>query len=244
MEPHDGKQVEEKQRGPIFPDQCPDADLGGLDLISLLRGGPSSHTSSTLSIQRQFVLSGPARSVAHSPVDTLLDQDRSSPWSGFEEVLPHNQEARPRSPTVLHTEPALPLSPSMPPSHHSQSQPPSDPMMAMFRSLMSSFLSELKTLRSDLSGSMSTMVAEAVAAHLPQVPYQFQTKFFMYLFIVHMMPICSPYNCYTLHTISRLLKVVIVRFLSPTSVRLLQNHLLQSCPWPHHPWDHPHRWCP
>ena len=108
------------------------------------------------------------------PVDPLLDQDRSSPWSGFEEVLPPNQEARPRSPTVPHAEPTLPLSPSVPPSHRSQSQPPSDPMMAMFRSMMSSFQSELKTLRSDLSGSMSTMVAEAVAAHLPQVPYQTQ----------------------------------------------------------------------
>ena len=67
VEPHDGKQVEEKQRGSIFPDQCPDADLGGLDLISHLRGGPSSCTSSTLSIQRQLVLSGPARSLARSP---------------------------------------------------------------------------------------------------------------------------------------------------------------------------------
>ena len=149
------------------------------------------------------------------PMDPLLDQDRSSPWSGFEEVLPPNQEARPRSPTVPHAGPTLPLSPSIPPSHHSQSQPPSDLMMAMFRSMMSSFQSELKTLRIDLLGSMSTMVAEAVAAHLPQLPYQFQPKFFMYLFIVRMLPICSPYNCYTLHTIPRLLEVVTVRFCLP-----------------------------
>ena len=108
------------------------------------------------------------------PVDTLLEQDRSSPWSGFDEVLPPNQEARPRSPTVLQPEPTLPMPPSMPPSQPTQSQPPSDPMMAMFQSLMSSFQSEIKTLRADLSGSMSTMVAEAVAARLPQVPYQFK----------------------------------------------------------------------
>ena len=88
----------------------------------------------------------------------------------FEEVLPPNQEARPRSPTVPHADPTLSLSPSVPQSRQPQSQPPSDPMMAMFTSMMSSFQSEMKTLRSDLSGSMSTLVAEAVAAHLPQVP--------------------------------------------------------------------------
>ena len=127
------------------------------------------------------------------PVDTLLEQDRSSPWSGFEEVLPPNQEARPRSPTVPHTEPTLPLSPAIPPSQHAQSQPPSDPMMAMFRSLMSSFQSEIKTLRDDLSGSMSTMVAEAVAAHLPQVPYQFQTKnFFSCIFLLFICCLYAP----------------------------------------------------
>ena len=108
------------------------------------------------------------------PVDALLEQDRSSPWSGFDEVLPPNQEARPRSPTVLQPDPTLPMLPSMPPSQPPQSQPPSDPMMAMFQSLMSSFQSEIKTLRADLSGSMSTMVAEAVAARLLQVPYQFK----------------------------------------------------------------------
>ena len=191
------------------------------------------------------------------PVDTLLEQDRSSPWSGFEEVLPPNQEARPRSPTVPHTDPTLPLSPAIPPSQPTQLQPPSDPMMAMFQSLMSSFQSEIKTLRDDLSGSLSTMVAEAVAAHLPQVPYQFQTKIFLFmcLFIVHMLMLlicspykcytlqCSPYNCYTLQTIPHLL-VVYCTFLSPTFVRLLQSHLLQSCPWPHRSRDHPHRWCP
>ena len=215
MEPHDGKQVEEKQRGPVFPANVRMLIWADSTLFhsyeAVLPPTPpprSASKDSLCSVDRPEASPIP-------PVDPLLDQDWSSPLSGFEEVLPPNQEARPRSPTVPHTEPALPLSPSMPPSHHSQSQPPSDPMMAMFRSLMSSFQSELKTLRSDLSGSMSTMVAEAVAAHLPQVPYQFQTKFFMYLFIVRMLPICSPYNCYTLHTIPRLLEVVIVRFCLP-----------------------------
>ena len=40
------------------------------------------------------------------------------------------------------------------------------------------------------------------------------------------------------------LLVVYCTFLSPTFVRLLQSHLLQSCPWPHRSRDHPHRWCP
>ena len=177
------------------------------------------------------------------PVGPLLDQDRSSPWSGFEEVLPSNQEARPRSPTVPHAEPTLPLSPSVPPSHRSQSQPPSDPMMAMFRSMLSSFQSELKTLLSDLSGSMSTMVAEAVAAHLPQVPYQFPTKIFHVSFhcsyIAYMLPLQLLYSSYP----STFIRSCYCTFLSPTSIRLLQNHLLQSCPWPHHPWDHHPRWC-
>ena len=52
-------------------------------------------------------------------------------------------------------------------------------MMAMIHSLMSSFQSELKTLRADLSGSMSAMVEEAVAARLPQVPYQFIRCYFV-----------------------------------------------------------------
>ena len=67
MEPHDGKQVEEKQRGPVCPGQCPDADLGGLDLIPLLRGGPSSYTSATFLIQGQSGLVGQARSLVRSP---------------------------------------------------------------------------------------------------------------------------------------------------------------------------------
>ena len=35
--------------------------------------------------------------------------------------------------------------------------------------MMSTFQSEMKSLRSDLSGSVSSLVAEAVAAQLPQV---------------------------------------------------------------------------
>ena len=130
------------------------------------------------------------------PVDSLLDQDRSSPWSGFDEVLPPNQEARPRSPTELQPEPTLPVPPSTPPSQPAQSQPPSDPMMAMFQSLMSSFQSELKTLRADLLGSMSAMVEEAVAARLPQVPYQFIRCYFcsgVFFSYVLILLICSHY---------------------------------------------------
>ena len=48
-------------------------------------------------------------------------------------------------------------------------QPPSNPTLAMLMNMMSTFQSEMKSLRSDLSGSVSSMVAEAVAAQLPQV---------------------------------------------------------------------------
>ena len=40
------------------------------------------------------------------------------------------------------------------------------------------------------------------------------------------------------------LLVVYCTFFSPTFVRLLRSHLLQSYPWPHRSQDHPHRWCP
>ena len=79
------------------------------------------------------------------PVDSL-DQDRSFPWSGFEEALPPNQEARPRSPTVPRDEPALSPSPSVPPPQPQQSQPPSDLTLAMLMTMMSSFQSEMKNL--------------------------------------------------------------------------------------------------
>ena len=62
-----GQQVEKEQRGPVFACQCPDVDLGGLDLVPFVRGGASSYTSSTLLIQRQFGLIGQARSLVRSP---------------------------------------------------------------------------------------------------------------------------------------------------------------------------------
>ena len=41
----------------------------------------------------------------------------------------------------------------------------------------------------------------------------------------------------------RLLDSCYCVFLSLAFIRLHQNHLLQSCPWPHHSWSHPPRWC-
>ena len=87
---------------------------------------------------------------------------------GFDEKLPPNQEVRTVSPPA----PALPSPPAAAPGPSSQplpSQPSSDPTLALLMSMMFSFQSEMKSLRSDLLGSVSTMVAEAVAAQLPQV---------------------------------------------------------------------------
>ena len=103
------------------------------------------------------------------PMGDLLEQDCSSPWSGFDNELPPNQEARPLSPPAAEPQ-TLPPSAPVPPPQPQQSQPPSDPTLALLMSMMSSFQSEMKSLRSDLSGSVSTLVAEAVVAQLPQVP--------------------------------------------------------------------------
>ena len=62
-----GQQVEKEQLGPVFACQCPDVDLGGLDLVPFVRGGASSYTSATFLIQGQSGLVGQARSLVRSP---------------------------------------------------------------------------------------------------------------------------------------------------------------------------------
>ena len=96
------------------------------------------------------------------------DQDRGSPWSGFDDELPPNQEARPANQPAPTPQPPPESAPG-PSSLPLPTQPPSDPMLAMLMTMMSTFQSEMKSLRSDLSGSVSSMVAEAVAAQLPRV---------------------------------------------------------------------------
>ena len=102
------------------------------------------------------------------PGDKRGDQDRGSPWSGFDDELPPNQEARPVTTLAPTTQPPPESAPgpsSLPPP----TQTSSDPTLAMLMRMMSTFQSEMKSLRSDLSGSVSSMVAEAVATQLPQV---------------------------------------------------------------------------
>ena len=102
------------------------------------------------------------------PGDDGGDQDRGSPWSGFEEVIPPNQEARPVTPPVQTTQPppeAVP-GPSLLPT---PTQPSSEPTLSMLMQMLSGFQSEMKNLRNELSGSVSSLVAEAVANQLPQV---------------------------------------------------------------------------
>ena len=102
------------------------------------------------------------------PGDGGGDQDRSSPWSDFDDELPPNQEARPATPPAPTPQPPPELAPG-PSSLPLPTQPPSDPTLALLMNMMSTFQSEMKSLRSDLSGSVSSMMAEAVAAQLPQV---------------------------------------------------------------------------
>ena len=102
------------------------------------------------------------------PGDDGGDQYWSSPWSGFDDELPPNQEARPATPPALTPLPPPESAPG-PSSLPLPTQPPSDPTLALLMNMMSTFQSEMKSLRSDLLGSVSSMVAEAVAAQLPQV---------------------------------------------------------------------------
>ena len=48
-------------------------------------------------------------------------------------------------------------------------QPSSEPTLSMLMQMLSGFQSEMKNLRNELSGSVSSLVAEAVANQLPQV---------------------------------------------------------------------------
>ena len=121
------------------------------------------------STSRESLLSAgkPATSPA-IPGDDDGEQDRGSPWSGFEEVIPPNQEARPVNPPVKTTQPppeAVP-GPSLLPT---PTQPSSEPTLSMLMQMLSGFQSEMKNLRKELSGSVSSLVAEAVANQLPQV---------------------------------------------------------------------------
>ena len=115
------------------------------------------------------------------PGDDGGDQDRSSPWSGFNDELPPNQEARPATPPVPTPQPPPESAPG-PSSLPLPTQPPSDPTLAMLMNMMSTFQLEMKSLRSNLSGSVSSMVAEAVAAQLPQV--------FLILFVQALLNFC------------------------------------------------------
>ena len=118
---------------------------------------------------------------------------------------------------------------------------------------MSSFQSEIKTLRADLSGSMSTMVAEAVAAHLPQVPYQLnRCCFYSCVFFYSCVDIAPATNVTlfsapsTIVMLFRSFRITSSFLCIPLShlLRLLRSLLLQSYPWPRCSPDHPHSWCP
>ena len=170
MEPDSGEPLEEEQCGVIFPLQCANV-VARRHIVLLLRGGSSTGPPPARSASKESLLSaGRSTTSPALPGDDGGEQDRSSPWSGFDDELPPNQEARPATPPPrLLTPQPPPESAPGPSSLPLLTQPPSDPTLALLMNMMSTFQSEMKSLRSDLSGSVSSMVAEAVAAQLPQL---------------------------------------------------------------------------
>ena len=99
------------------------------------------------------------------PGDDGGEQDRGSPWSGFEEAIPPNQEARQVTPPIQTTQPPLEAVPG-PSLLPTPTQPSSEPTLSMVMQMLSGFQSEMK----NLSGSVSSLVAEAMANQANQVP--------------------------------------------------------------------------
>ena len=122
------------------------------------------------------------------PVDHLAgpswrrwgDQDQSSPWSSFDDDLPPNQEARPATP-LAPTPPPPPESAPGPSSLPLPTQPPSDPTLALLMNMMSTFQSEMKSLRSDFLIFFCSGTFEFLSHHIcytaltPYGPVSFAT---------------------------------------------------------------------
>ena len=96
------------------------------------------------------------------------DQDRGSLCSGSEEVITPNQEARPVNPPVKTTQPPPETVPG-PSLLPTPTQPSLEPTLSMLMQMLSGIQSEIKNLRTELTGSVSSLIAEAVANQLPQV---------------------------------------------------------------------------
>ena len=93
----------------------------------------------------------------------LLDQDRSSLWSGFDDELPPNKEAQPLSLPAAETQ-APPTPAPLPPQQPQTSQATPDPTLTLLMTMMSSFQSDMKSVCSEQSGSVTSLVAEDVTA--------------------------------------------------------------------------------
>ena len=168
MEPDSFEPLEEEQCGVIFPLQRANVVVGRRHIVLLLRGGSSTSPPARTASKESLLSAGRSTTSPALPGDDGGDQDRSSPWSGFDDELPPNQEARPATPPAPTPQPPPESAPG-PSSLPLPTQPPSDPTLALLMNMMSTFQSEMKSLRSDLSGSVSSMVAEAVVVQLPQV---------------------------------------------------------------------------
>ena len=138
VEPDLGEPLEEEQSGVVFPLQRANVVVGRLHIVFLLRGGSSTGSPARSASKESLVSADRSDTSSVPPVDDVGDQDRSSPWSGFDEELPLNQEARPVTPPA----PALPSPPAAAPGPSPQplpSQPPSDSILALLMTMMSSF---------------------------------------------------------------------------------------------------------
>ena len=156
------------------------------------------------------------------PGDDGGDQDRSTPWSGFDDELLPDHEARPATPPALTPLPPPESAPG-PSSLPLPTQPPSVLTLALLMNMMSTFQSEMKSLRSDLSGSVSSKVAEAVAAQLPQV--------FLVLFVQALLNFCQIILLYCSYTCCT--KFWGLFFIRPYPTRHpLRCLLSRTCPWP------------
>ena len=144
MEPDSGEPLKEEQCGVVFPLQRANVVVGRLHIVLLLRGGSSTGHPSPVCVQGESAAGRSATSPA-PPVDDVGDQDRSSPWSGFDDELPPNQEARPATPPAPTPQPPPEPAPG-PSSLPLPTQPPSDPTLSLLMNIMSTFQSEMKNL--------------------------------------------------------------------------------------------------
>ena len=207
---------------------CSDSTLFSYEAV--LTPAPPARSAS----RESLVSAGRSHTSPAPPVEDVGDQDRSLPWSGFDDELPPNQEARPATPPAPTFQPPPEPAPG-PSSQPLPTQPPSDLTLALLMNMMTTFQSEKKSLRSDLSGSVSSMMAEKVAAQLPQVLILIIGQALLF-FVAQLLVLFSYILMTMLHPL--LCTIVLYFFLGLSFIRPYPTrHRLRClprrpCPWP------------